>query len=85
MVELIDRVVELTGAPLFTNEGTRRFGTHSWRSTGVVYFSNMGIEVLNSKLLARWESVEGPRGGTNRNSGEGAEFYATTKCTNKRK
>ena len=57
MVDLIDRLAELTVEPLFTKEGKRSIGKQSWRSTGAVYFSNIGIEVLKIKMLARWESV----------------------------
>ena len=57
IVELVDELAKRAGEALFTKDGQRRFGKHSFRSTGAVYLSALGIELLKIQMLARWASA----------------------------
>ena len=39
------------------SDGVNIFGKHSWRATGAVYLSALGIELAKISLLARWASA----------------------------
>ena len=56
IVALIEFIAERCGEHLKTSDGVIRFGKHSWRSSGAVYLSSIGIEVSKIMLLARWDS-----------------------------
>ena len=56
MLALIEHLAYLAGEPLYTPAGQRRFGRHSWRSTGAVYLAAKRVELLRIQLLARWSS-----------------------------
>ena len=43
VIEFIEFVAELLGEPLYTKGGIRRFGEHSFRSTGAVHLAEMGL------------------------------------------
>ena len=50
MVALVDALAEFSGGSLTNAEGVRRFGRHSWRSTGAVWLTGvMMIEVARCK------------------------------------
>ena len=51
---LIEAIAVLIGEALCTGKGVRRFGKQSWRSTGAVFLSCIGIEVIKIQTLARW-------------------------------
>ena len=55
-IRLIEELAARTGESIKTPDGRNRFGKHSWRSTGAVYLSTVGIEVFKIQLLARWSS-----------------------------
>ena len=46
----------LTGESIHDDFGERRFGKHSWRSSGAVFLSALGIDVHKIQLLARCNS-----------------------------
>ena len=57
MVALVDELAQITGEPVVNADGLRRFGRHSWRSTGAVWLTGtMGIEVMKVQMMARWSS-----------------------------
>ena len=56
VVALVDELAARTGEALVTADGQRRYGKHSFRSTGAVYLSSLGIDLLKIKMLARWAS-----------------------------
>ena len=57
MVALVDTLAEFSGESLTNAEGVRRFGRHSWRSTGAVWLTGvMMIEVTKLQMMARWSS-----------------------------
>ena len=56
MLALIERLAQLAGEPIFTAAGQRRYGRHSWISTGAVYLASKGVELQRIQLLARWSS-----------------------------
>ena len=47
----------MIGLSIFDKDGYRIFGKHSWRSTGAVWLSLIGLCLLKIKLLARWDSA----------------------------
>ena len=57
MVGLVDELAKRSGEDIHTQEGQRRYGKHSFRSTGAVYLSSIGIELLKIQMLARWAST----------------------------
>ena len=57
MVDLVDELARWSGEDVLTPEGQRRYGKHSFRSTGAVYLSSIGIELLKIQMLARWAST----------------------------
>ena len=57
MVALVDALAEWSGEALTNAEGVRRFGRHSWRSTGAVWLTGvMMVEVTKVQMVARWSS-----------------------------
>ena len=56
IVALVDELATRSGESLVTPDGQRRYGKHSFRSTGAVYLSSLGIELLKIQMLARWAS-----------------------------
>ena len=57
MLAVIEQIARLYGEELVTADGRRKFGKHSWRSTGAVFMSSIGIEVFKVQLMARWASA----------------------------
>ena len=57
IVNLVDELAKRCGEPLVNDAGQRRYGKHSFRSTGAVYLSGLGIELLKIQMLARWASA----------------------------
>ena len=57
MVQLVELIATRQGQALRTADGAMRFGGHSWRATGAVYLSSMGINMHKIALLARWASA----------------------------
>ena len=57
MIALVDELAVRSGESVTNADGLRRFGRHSWRSTGAVWLTGtMGIEVLKVQMMARWSS-----------------------------
>ena len=56
MCALVEAIAVRAGQPLVTNIGINRFGKHSWRSTGAVYLTSLGIELFRIQLMAIWSS-----------------------------
>ena len=56
MCALVEAIAVRAGQPLHTKTGINRFGKHSWRSTGAVYLTGLGLELYRIQLLARWSS-----------------------------
>ena len=57
MVELVDELARRSGEQITNAQGVRRFGKHSWRSTGAVWLTGvMQIEIMKVQMLARWAS-----------------------------
>ena len=54
MVYLIEELARRTGQSVTTPGGRNRFGRHSFRSTGAVLLSTIGIEVTKLTMLGRW-------------------------------
>ena len=57
MIRLVEFIAVATGEKLVLAVGVRRFGKHSWRSTGAVFLSGLGIDIHKLMLLARWASA----------------------------
>ena len=57
MADLVDELAKWSGEDIHTLDGQRRYGKHSFRSTGAVYLSSIGIELLKIQMLARWAST----------------------------
>ena len=53
---LVDALALKSGEQLETPDGQRAYDQHSCRSTGPVYLSSLGIELLKIQMLARWAS-----------------------------
>ena len=56
MVELVDAIAELCGETVLDEHGNRRFGKHSWRTSGAVFLTSLGLDTYKVQLLARWAS-----------------------------
>ena len=56
MIEAIDLLASMIGEEIHTVDGRKRFGKHSWRSTGAVYLTSVGLEVFKVQLMVRWSS-----------------------------
>ena len=56
MLILIELLATMIGLCVVNSEGRKRFGKHSWRSTGAVWLSLIGLDIMKIKLLARWDS-----------------------------
>ena len=54
IVALIEELARLTGEAVLTVDGRNRFGKHSFRATGAVFLSTVGIEVAKIMMLGRW-------------------------------
>ena len=54
VVDFIEFIASLLGEPLYSKGGIRRFGKHSFRSTGAVHLAEMGLEIAKIQLLGRW-------------------------------
>ena len=52
----VDELAKLANQSLTLPSGARRYGKHSFRSTGAVLLARMGIEIFKIQLLARWAS-----------------------------
>ena len=57
MVDLVDELARSSGDDIHTSDGQRRYGKRSFRSTGAVYLSSVGVELLKIQMLARWAST----------------------------
>ena len=44
----------MTGERLYNKAGKKRFGKHSWRSTGAVHLGECGLETNKISLMGRW-------------------------------
>ena len=58
MVQVVEWLAQATGEELCTSSGVRRFGKHSWRSTGAVVLAAFGLELWKIQLLERWASAQ---------------------------
>ena len=56
VVKLIEYIATLLGDVLTLKGGVRRYGKHSWRATGAVYFAALGLNMHKIGMLARWAS-----------------------------
>ena len=56
MEAFVDALAAMAGCKLTLPSGARKFGKHSFRSTGAVLLSKLGIELFKIQLLARWAS-----------------------------
>ena len=56
MVQLVEEIARRTGEDVFTPDGRRRYGKHSWRSTGAVFLS-LFLDIAKIMMLARWASA----------------------------
>ena len=56
MLELIELLATMLGEDLYSKEGRRKYGKHSWRSTGAVFLAGIGVDLLKIQLMARWSS-----------------------------
>ena len=56
MVQLVEEIARRTGESVLTPDGRRRYGKHSWRSTGAVFLS-LFLEIAKIMMLARWASA----------------------------
>ena len=54
MVEFVEAIAQLCGEPVRNRTGQRRYGRHSFRSTGAVWLTSMGIEIAKVQILGRW-------------------------------
>ena len=54
MLALTEALAVLTGEALYSKAGQRRFGKHSWRATGAVHLSLVGLATSKIQLLGRW-------------------------------
>ena len=54
MIALIEEIAQLIGEAVFLPDGWRRLGKHTWRSTGAVYLTSLGLELLKITMFARW-------------------------------
>ena len=54
MLTLIEDLAQRLGEPLFTKTGQRRYGKHSWRATGAVHLSEIGLDTAKVQLIGRW-------------------------------
>ena len=57
ILEFIEKIAEITNEALLNKMGGRRFGKHSFRATGAVHLSEMGLEVAKIMLLGRWQCM----------------------------
>ena len=53
LVKLVEELASITGEPLLTAAGQKRYGRHSWRSTGAVRLTSKRVELFRIQLLAR--------------------------------
>ena len=56
MLELIELLATLTGEELKDAKGRSRVGRHTWRASGAVFLTSLGLEVIKIQMLARWAS-----------------------------
>ena len=56
MIAVIELLATMIGEEIHTPDGRKRFGKHSWRSTGAVFLTSLGVEVFKVQLMARWSS-----------------------------
>ena len=54
MLALIEELAKMTGEAILTHDGRKRFGKHSWRSTGAVFMTSIGIEIFKVQLMGKW-------------------------------
>ena len=54
MLLLIEEIAQRLHEELYTKAGQRRFGKHSWRSTGAVHLSGIGLDTIKVQLIGRW-------------------------------
>ena len=57
MLAVVEELARLLGEGVLTGDGRKRFGKHSWRSTGAVYMTSLRVEVYKVQLMARWSST----------------------------
>ena len=56
MLQFTKKLAEITGQPTCTPDGVELLGRHSFRATGAVYLSSIGVNIHKIGLLARWSS-----------------------------
>ena len=56
MLELIELLAALTGEDPKDAKGRNRFGRHTWRASGAVFLTSLGLEVIKIQMLARLAS-----------------------------
>ena len=54
MLAFIEKFTEIAGDANLTKAGVRKFGKHSFRSTGAVQLAQMGLEVSKIQIIGRW-------------------------------
>ena len=54
VVDFIELVALMCGEPITTKGGLKRFGKHSFRATGAVWLTAMGVEIYKVQILGRW-------------------------------
>ena len=54
MLAVIEELARMTGENILTHDGRRKYGKHSWRSTGAVFMTSIGIEIFKVQLMWRW-------------------------------
>ena len=54
VLDFIELLAAMLGLPLMDKNGVKKFGKHSFRSTGAVHLAEMGLEVSKIQLIGRW-------------------------------
>ena len=54
MLALIEELSYMMGESLYAKADRRRFGKHSWRSTGAVHLALIGLDAYTIQLIGRW-------------------------------
>ena len=54
MLAFIEELAQMMDEDLYTKAGQRRFGKHSWRATGAVHLSTIGLDTFKIQLIGRW-------------------------------
>ena len=54
MLMFIEELATMCDEALFTKAGQRKFGKHSWRASGAVHLSLIGLDTFKIQLIGRW-------------------------------